>query len=398
MFLKNLNLFVVLLCIFAIFGCKNKSEKGEPHKTDYLKIEKERVLALASGYENVEPITVTDSLSERSQGGIHDFYSEGDYWWPDPKNPGGPYIRKDGLTNPDNFNADRKALIRLNQISGSLASVYLATGNKKYIRELLPHLRAWFVNEETKMNPNLLFGQAISGVVTGRGIGIIDTVHLIEVAKAVEIVVNAEVASVEDLKAIKAWFQEYLNWITTSDFGIAERDNGNNHSVTWALQVAAFAHLLKDKEQLEFCRDFYKETLLPEQMNEKGAFPKELARTKPYGYSIFVLDAMTSLCQILSIPEDDLFNYETKNGKSIALGLKFLYPYLKDKSAWPYKKDVLHWKDWPVQQPSLLFGGLAFNREKYLQLWESLDGSYSNPEVIRNMPIKYPLLWLKEDA
>ena len=31
------------------------------------------------------------------------------------------------------------------------------------------------------MNPNLLYAQAISGRFTGRGIGIIDTLHLVEV-------------------------------------------------------------------------------------------------------------------------------------------------------------------------------------------------------------------------
>ena len=46
---------------------------------------------------------MTAAHSPRSAGGLHDFFSEGDYWWPDPKNPDGPYIQRDGMTNPDNF-------------------------------------------------------------------------------------------------------------------------------------------------------------------------------------------------------------------------------------------------------------------------------------------------------
>ena len=57
------------------------------------------------------PLTVTGFVAERSAGGIHDFYSEGDYWWPDPENPDGPYIRRDGVSNPDNFAEHRKAMI-----------------------------------------------------------------------------------------------------------------------------------------------------------------------------------------------------------------------------------------------------------------------------------------------
>ena len=386
MYMKYYNLLITLL---LVAGCATP-----PEDPDVAALERDRILRAAATYAEARPITVTDSTSERSAGGKHDFYSEGDYWWPDPDNPDGPYIRRDGMTNPDNFQAHRRAMIRLNQIVGALTSAYLITEDEEYIRQLVPHLRAWFVDEATKMNPNLMYGQAIMGKVTGRGIGIIDTVHLIEVARSLGIVQDLGVISSEDVSTMKAWFREYLRWMTTHSFGTEERDNGNNHSVTWALQVAAFAHLLQDEETLEYCRTFYKETLLPDQMNEAGAFPLELARTKPYGYSIFVLDAMTSLCQILSTPDDNLFTYTTDSGKNISRGLEFLYPYLKDKDAWPYEQDVMYWDEWPVQQPCLLFGGLALDREKYLDLWVSLDAEYNTSEVIRNMPIKFPLLWI----
>lgn len=385
-----------LLLVFVTGFCRGQDRDIEMKNFDPVDVERPRVLRMAEKYYNSAPVTVTNSICKRSAGGAHDFYSEGDYWWPDPKNPDGPYIRKDGLTNPHNFTADRKAMIRLNQIVGSLTSAYIITGDVKYLQEIIPHIKAWFVNENTKMNPNLRYAQAIKGVTTGRGIGIIDTVHLIEVAKAIEYLEAADMLTNKDLLTVKTWFKTYLSWITTSSFGKAERDNGNNHSVTWAEQVAAFAHLLNDQEQLVFCRKYYKTVLLPEQMNTAGAFPKELARTKPYGYSIFVLDAMTTLCQILSTPEDNLFDYTTPDGKNIGLGLNFLYPYLKNKSSWPYAQDVLHWEDWPVQQPCLLFGGLAFEEKKYLELWKSLPSNYTNEEVIRNMPVKYCLLWLNK--
>ena len=57
-----------------------------------------------------------------------------------------------------------------------------------------------------------------------------------------------------------------------------------------------------------------------------GSFPKELSRTKPYGYSIFNLDAMASLAQLLSSAEDNIFQYTPPEGKGLNLGLQFLYP------------------------------------------------------------------------
>ena len=50
---------------------------------------------------------------------------------------------------------------------------------------------------------------------------------------------------------------------------------------------------------------------------------------------------------------------------------------------------------WPVRQPALLFAGVAYGEQRYLDVWRSLDGSPANEEVIRNLPIRHPLLWLE---
>jgi len=383
---------IIVVCIFlgiSFFGFSQVA-----FAFDLRQIEKDRVLKNASIYINQKPITITASSCERSSGTIHDFFSEGDYWWPDISNPAGPYIRKDGLTNPANFTAHREAMIRFSQIAGALGSAYILTKDKKYADQLALHLRAWFVKEDTKMSPNLLYAQAIKGVATGRGIGIIDTIHFIEVVKAIQAIQDSKALSKADLATIKLWFCTYLNWLTTHEYGITERDNGNNHSVCWTMQVAAFAELINDKGILDFCRNFYKNTLLPNQMAKDGSFPLELQRTKPYGYSLFNLDAMASICQILSTKEDNLFTFTTNDGRNLALGLQFMEPFITNKSLWPYPKDVMYWDEWPVQQSSLLFGGLAFKNEKQLNLWQSLNRDFTNPEVIRNMPVRYPLLWL----
>ena len=381
---------VMVLVAMTLLGCATTKPSFNLQK-----IEKERVLKNAVLYLHAVPITVTNTICERSAGNFHDFYSEGDYWWPDTQNPEGPYIRKDGMTNPDNFTAHREALIRLSQISGALASAYILTEDRIYADELVIHLRAWFIDEKTKMNPNLLFAQAVKGVATGRGIGIIDTIHLIEVTKAIQAIETSSALSKADLTTIQSWFTSYLHWLTTHEYGIAERDNGNNHSVCWTMQVAAFADFINDKATMDFCRAFYKNTLLPNQMAANGSFPLELQRTKPYGYSIFNLDAMANLCQILSTKEENMFAFTTPDGKNMALGLQFLSPYIQDKTQWPYQQDVMYWDQWPVRQSSLLFGGIALHNEKYLKLWQSLNANFASPEIIRNMPMRYPLLWIK---
>lgn len=120
-----------------------------------------------------------------------------------------------------------------------------------------------------------------------------------------------------------------------------------------------------------------------------------MKRTKPYGYSIFNLDAMATICWILSRPGDSLWDFKLPDGRGIAKGMEFLFPYLADKSSWPHGRDVMYFEEWPVRQPCLAFAGLALKQDKYLDLWKKLNADSANAEVIRNLPIRHLLLWLE---
>jgi hypothetical protein len=342
-----------------------------------------------------KPQTITDFVCKSSAGGIHDFYSEGDYWWPDPANPDGPYIQRDGMTNPENFVAHRKAMIRLSQIVGSLASAYKITGDEKYVIQAFSHLKAWFANNETMMKPSLLYAQAIKGRFTGRGIGIIDTIHLMEVAQSILVMEKAKCVDHELLVVIKSWFGEYLKWLMTHQYSKDEMNAKNNHGTCWVMQVAAFARLTGDQQVINFCRKRYKETLLPNQMAADGSFPEELRRTKPYGYSLFNLDAMTMVCLILTDNKNDLFNYQTSDGRCLKKGIEFLYPFIADKNKWTYAHDVMYFENWPVAQPFLVFGAYEFGVKSWFNTWKSLEHFPTEEEVIRNLPVRNPVIWFE---
>jgi hypothetical protein len=367
---------------------------AEPARLDLKSLERDRVLKAADQYLREPPVTVTAQTSPRSAGGPHDFFSEGDYWWPDPKNPNGPYVQRDGMTNPDNFVAHRLAMIRLCTHAGTLTSAWRITGDHRYADHAITHLRAWFVDPRTKMNPNLQYAQAIKGITTGRGIGIIATIHLIDVARSAQLLENAGLLAGDDLRGVKQWFADYVTWLTTSKNGRDERNAKNNHGTCWVMQVAAFAAFTKDEKTLADCRRRFKEVLLPSQMAADGSFPLELKRTKPYGYSLFNLDAMTTVCQILSTKDDDLWTFTTPDGRSMRKGVEFMYPYVQDKSKWPHKPDVMFFEFWPVRSPALLFAGLAYDEPKYLELWKRLEPNPTNEEVIRNVPLRQPVLWV----
>lgn len=365
---------------------------------DVAAFDKARVIEAANRYLTEKPITITASDSSRSAGGKHDFFSEGDYWWPNPENPNGPYIQRDGMSNPDNFVDHRRYLMRFSQQVPALTAGWLLTGKTNYAKKAAEHLRAWFWDEKTRMNPNLQYAQAIKGVTTGRGIGIIDTIHLVEVVRSIEILESSKALKKAELEGIKKWFADYLQWMTTSKNGLEEREAKNNHGTCWVMQAAAFAHLTGNKEVLEFCRNRFKTVIVPNQVEKDGSFPQELRRTKPYAYSLFNLEAMATICQILSGSEDNLWKFETADGRGIARAMEFMFPFIKNKKTWTRPPDVMYDKEFPMRQNSLLFSGIALGRAEYIEVWKTLPADSAVEEVIRNFFIRQPVLWVKSPA
>jgi hypothetical protein len=361
---------------------------------DVAAVDRTRILTAANAYLKQQPITITSSTSPRSPGGPHDYFSEGDYWWPNPANPSGPYIQRDGFSNPANFNAHREALIRLSLQVPALAAAWKLTRKREYATHAAKHLRAWFVDPATRMNPNLEHAQAIFGLNKGRGIGIIDTLHLVEVARAIAVLEHSAGLNNTDQSAVLTWFRDYLTWMTTSPNGIAERDAKNNHGTCWLLQVAEFARLTSNAGITQFARDRFRTVIVPTQIAPDGSLPLELARTKPYSYSLFNLDALSTAGQVLSNSTDNLWTFETPDGRGMHKAVAFMAPFIRDKRTWPYAHDVEHFDELPVRQVSLLFGGIAYNDPSYIALWKTLNPDPTSAEIIRNYPIRQPLLWV----
>jgi len=106
------------------------------------------------------------------------------------------------------------------------------------------------------------------------------------------------------------------------------------------------------------------------------------------------MDVLCGIAQSLSKPGDNLWSFSTQDGRGLKKLTEFMYPYIKDKKSWPYAHDVEHWDDFPVRNPALLFSGLAYGQQNYIALWKTLNPDPTVPEVIRNFPLRQPLLWM----
>lgn len=208
--------------------------------------DRQRIFRLADQALGAAPISITQFPAKLSEGGPHDFYSNGDYWWPDPNKPDGlPYVRRDGQSNPDNFSAHRMALRNMRDAVTALAAAYAIDGPEKYAEKAVALLKVFFL-EAAKMNPSLLYTQAIPGRSSGRGVGIIDTLHIAEVPPAIMAIDKSKAMTPDIREGLKKWFADYTQWMTAHPYGLDEMNAKNNHSVAYVVQLAAFARLTGD--------------------------------------------------------------------------------------------------------------------------------------------------------
>jgi hypothetical protein len=396
-FVKTASAAACLNAANLIFSLSSHPEESDAFRL-VAETDRNRILEASDQYVLQTPLTITAFPASGSPGGLHDFYSQADYFWPNPKDPNGPYINRDGQSDPENFDAHRKVMLALSIQMPVLTAAWLLTGERRYAQKACAHLRAWFVAPETRMNPNLLYSQAVQGSSTGRSYGIIDTLHLAEVARAASFLkcgsARPGMLSAQDAAGVKSWFASYLDWLSHHERGLKERDTTNNHAFCWALQVAEFARLVGDNVVRGQVYERYQKILLPNQIDARGAFPRELARTKPYSYSIFNFDVMAGLCQSLKGLSPDPSTFHLADGRGLCKAAEFIYPYIKDKSTWKWSKDVEHFDALPVRSPGLLFSGVACRERKYIDLWKTLNPDPKDKEIIRNYPIRQPLLWV----
>ena len=140
-----------------------------PVVIDVAQIDRDRILKAADAALNLEPVTITAFHARLSDGGPNDFYSNGDYWWPNPNTTNGlPYVQRDGQTNPDNFIAHRQVVRRLSDAIAALGAAYKITGDDRYAKKSAELLRVFFLDKKTRMNPGLQYAQAIPGVSPGQ--------------------------------------------------------------------------------------------------------------------------------------------------------------------------------------------------------------------------------------
>jgi hypothetical protein len=311
------------------------SEQGvEPFAiaVDSLKVMADRVMRLG-------PFSVIQKKKIPPSGDKHDYYSLGIYWWPNPDTPDGlPYVRHDGIRNPEYGDYDSPALHQMSESVFTLALAWFYTGHEPYADKSVELLRTWFLDPSTRMNPHLEYGQAIPGRTEGRGIGIIETGSLVYVVNGIGLIRGSEALKDEDLAGLKKWFSEYTDWLISSKNGWDERMYFNNHGSSYDSQVATFAIFTGQDSVAQMILDSVGIKRISLQIEPDGSQPFELARTKAMSYSIKNIRHLVENAVLAEHFGIDLWNYESDKGASIQLAIQFLIPFFTGEKEFTYQQ------------------------------------------------------------
>lgn len=282
------------------------------------------------------PSVVTKTQTPPS-GDKHDYLSLAPYWWPDPVKPDGlPWIRKDGQVNPltRGENVDQPTKDAMFKSAEALATAYYFSDDRKYADRAIEVLKTWFLNPETKMNPNLNFGQGVPGVSTGRGFGIIEFTGVIDLTTTIEMLREGNALDSKTDAGLVAWLTDYVNWLQTGKLALEEKATTNNHGTWYDAQVVAILLFLKRDAEAKAVLESTTKKRIDHQLDADGSQPEELARTKSLSYSIMNLNAFTHLAYFGKLVNVDLWNYKNPKGGSIQKAYEFLQPYAEGKATW----------------------------------------------------------------
>lgn len=296
----------------------------------------EALIEKADLAENQEPLTIVNKPILPASGDKHDYMSVGPYWWPDPEKPDGlPYIRRDGERNPEVEKTDRPLLAKLVSSVKILGFAYGFTQHEEYAQHAALLLRTWFLDAETRMNPNLVFGQAIPGRCDGRGIGLIETAAFArDLLPAVSFLSDSSHWSDDDMQGLQAWVHAFLEWMLTHPYGVDEARHGNNHSTAYDVQVATYAFFVGQPEVARSVLEGVGERRIAAQIEPDGQQPKELARTKSLSYSTMNLGLLLELAELGRQWGIDLMNFESAEGRSLKRAFDWLLPYWSGEKEW----------------------------------------------------------------
>lgn len=239
-----------------------------------------------------------------------------------------PYKIRDGQVNPDVRKLPGPGAI--NNVSQNLinnALAYAFTRSSSYSKNFVAGLEHFYLNSDSRMNPNMNYGQVargpdsqggtFTGVLDGRGH--VKAINGIMIMKALR---NPDWTDHRDQEMNK-WMSAYLTWLKTSTIGKKTASRPNNHGTFYFSQVAAIQlYLGYVDEAIETLRSYFEGPYM-DQIAASGEQPFEATRTRPFHYRCFNLEAMITNAKIGDQLGQNFWTKKSKRGATIQDAVDF---------------------------------------------------------------------------
>ena len=299
-------------------------------------------------------LKVIDINIPRASGDMHDYASFGPYWWPNPDTPDGlPYVRRDGVGNPE-----AKESIKMGDVCERLRRLALAAfyfDDMKYAcaDSFNLQLYDWFINPETYMNPSAKYAQAIPGICAGRASGLVDFRSTRNVVNSIAIMSELGLADGQIVAGVREWFSQFTDYVLTSEIGIKARGKKGNHGSSYDAQMLSWA-IFCDRDGLaeQICKTAY-DTRVLASIRPDGSQPDELKRTRAINYSLCNLEALVSIAAMAQrLGHDRYWQTDTARGECVILSaINFIAPYVMNPKSAPFEElqtDNLRARAYPI--------------------------------------------------
>lgn len=297
---------------------KDVEENMTSKLIDYLIVKSDSIIKI-----NYWPRVTNKKLTAVSED-IHDYVSMATYYWSNPNTESGlPYIGRDGVSNPEVAKINNYSnLVQVSKRVKALGLAYFYTENEKYAKKAVSLIKVFFLQENTKMNPNFEHAQYIKGLNEGRLVGIIEARFFIDLLQGVELIKTSNYFSDYYYKNTQKWFKDFLEWMENSNMGKKHTTLKNNIETSYHLQRIAYASFIGNSRKI---REIYQTSLKPlmrRQFTNNGKQPLELKRAKPEQYSLANLKYWYDIRNIL---RNNGVLFEKEEQDILDKGLRYLF-------------------------------------------------------------------------
>lgn len=289
----------------------------------------------------VKPDPVTNKTVIPPSKDKHDYLTYAPYRWPDPsKSDGLPWIARDGVVNPvsrgndTDFNRKNAFFLAVEQLTWA----YYFSGDERYADKANELIRVWYLNPETRVNPNINFGQGVPGIADGRKAGVHEWGGQSCVITALQIFEADGVLPADVKSGMQVWLNEYLDWLITNPMAIDAGFTRQNHANHYNYQVVGLMMYLGRNDEAKAVVEAAKQNRIADQILPNGTQPREMGRTKSVHYASLNLWSMTELTLMGRKLGIDLWAYETDDGRSLKNAYAYLAPFTEGTQTWTQKQ------------------------------------------------------------